>query len=83
MILFKGYITHEPQFACDSVDPPKNNATEWAALVKYNNMNCDCSYEQKVLIPLCIIIYKFFIQVFHNSHNDALCPLATYYMSDL
>ena len=46
--IFKGYITDEPQFACGHVEPPKNSTIEWAALVYYSSMSCDCSYEEKV-----------------------------------
>ena len=54
-LIFKGYITDEPQFACGEVDPlpPTNDTTGWAALVKYNTayiQNCDCSYEDKVCL---------------------------------
>ena len=48
MCTFKGYITDEPQFACGYVEPPKNSTIEWAALVYYSSMSCDCSYEEKV-----------------------------------
>ena len=56
-LIFKGYITDEPQFACGEVDPlpPINNdnITGWAALVKYSTnytKNCDCRYEDKVCL---------------------------------
>ena len=54
MCTFKGYITDEPQFACSHVNPPNNSNVEWAALVYYSSMSCDCSYEQKVSISMLI-----------------------------